>query len=81
MRRNQDHRVLALKDFEDKDYQRVLKRPVFCPKQEHTEEELKFYCKDCEVCQTCVLLEHKIRTVTLIQDESKNTEDSDEICC
>ena len=41
MRSNKDHRVLALKDFQDKDYEDVLKRPVFCPKQGHTEEELK----------------------------------------
>ena len=61
MRSNKDHRVMALKDFQDKDYEDVLKRPVFCAKQGHTEEELKFFCKDCEtaVCQTCVLLEHK----------------------
>ena len=73
MRRNKDHRVLALKDFQDKDYEDVLKRPVFCPKQGHTEEELKFFCKDCEtaVCQTCVLLEHKSHTMNLIQEEAK----------
>jgi len=73
MRRNNDHRVLALKDFQDKDYEDVLKRPVFCPKQGHTEEELKFFCKDCEtaVCQTCVLLEHKSHTMNLIQEEAK----------
>ena len=41
MRTNKDHRVLALKDFQDKDYEDVLKRPVFCPKHGHTEEELR----------------------------------------
>ena len=73
MRTNKDHRVLALKDFQDKDYEDVLKRPVFCAKQGHTEEELKFFCKDCEtaVCQTCVLLEHKIHTMNLIQEEAE----------
>ena len=73
MRSNKDHRVLALKDFQDKDYEDVLKRPVFCPKQGHTEEELKFFCKDCEtaVCQTCVLLEHKIHTMNLLQQEAE----------
>ena len=48
MRSNKDHRVLALKDFQDKDYEDVLKRPAFCRKQEHTKEELKFFCKNCE---------------------------------
>ena len=73
MRSNKDHRVLALKDFQDKDYEDVLKRPVFCPKQGHTEEELKFFCKDCEmaVCQTCVTLGHKSHTMNLIQEEGE----------
>ena len=73
MRKNKDHRVLALKDFQDKDYEDVLKRPVFCPKQGHTEEELKFFCKDCEtaVCQTCVTLGHKSHTMNLIQEEAE----------
>ena len=73
MRIIRDHRVMALKDFQDKDYEDVLKRPVFCPKQGHTEEELKFFCKDCEtaVCQTCVTLGHKSHTMNLIQEEAK----------
>jgi len=73
MRSNKDHHVLALKDFQDKDYEDVLKRPVFCPKQGHTEEELKFFCKNCEtaVCQTCVTLGHKSHTMNLIQEEAE----------
>jgi len=73
MRRNKDHRVLALKDFQDKDYEDVLKRPVFCPKQGHGEEELKFFCKDCEtaVCQTCVTFGHKTHTMNLMQEEAE----------
>ena len=73
MRRNKDHRVLALKDFQDKDYEDVLKRPMFCPKPGHTEEELKFFCRDCEtaVCQTCVTLGHKSHTMNLIQEEAE----------
>ena len=60
LRENRDHRVLALIDFEDKDFQDVLKRPVFCQKELHGEEVLKFYCKECDVpvCQTCVIIEH-----------------------
>ena len=73
MRDNRDHRVLALKDFQDKDYEDVLKRPAFCSKQEHTKEELKFFCKNCEtaVCQTCVLLEHGGHTLNLIKEEAE----------
>ncbi|KAL9957961.1 hypothetical protein ACROYT_G034920 [Oculina patagonica] len=70
---NNDHRVLALKDFQDKDYEDVLKRPAFCSKQGHTKEELKFFCKNCEtaVCQTCVLLEHGGHTLNLIEEEAE----------
>ena len=75
IRSNQDHRVLALKDFQDKDYEDVLKRPAFCHKQGHTKVELKFFCKnrDCEtaVCQTCVLLEHVGHTLILIEEEAE----------
>ena len=58
---NKGHRVLALKDFQDKDFENVLKRPSFCPKKHHEKEELKFFCKDCEVaiCNTCVVTLHE----------------------
>jgi len=73
MKGNKDHRVLALKDFQDKDYEDVLKRPALCPKQGHAKEELKFFCKNCEtvVCQTCVLLEHGGHTLNLIEEEAE----------
>ena len=73
IRSNKDHRVLALKDFQDKDYQDVLKRPALCPKQGHKKEELNFFCKNCEtaVCQTCFMLEHGGHTLTLIEEEAE----------
>ena len=73
MRSNKDHRVLALKEFQDKDYEDVLKRPAFCPQQGHTKEELKYYCKNCEtaVCQTCFMLEHVGHTLKLIEEEAE----------
>jgi len=73
MKDNKDHRVLALKDFQDKDYEDVLKRPALCPKQGHTKEELKFFCTNCEtaVCQTCVPLEHGGHTLNLIEEEAE----------
>ena len=60
LRENREHRVLALKDFKDKDFEDVLKRPVFCQKELHDREVLKFYCKECDiaVCQTCVIVDH-----------------------
>ena len=73
MRSNKDHRVLAIKDFQDKDYEDVLQRPALCHKQGHRKEELKFFCKNCEtaVCQICVTLEHGGHTLSLIEEEAE----------
>ena len=73
MRSNRDHRVIALKDFKDKDYEDVLKRPVFCAKQRYEKEELKYFCKNCEmaVCQTCVTLIHSGHALEHIEDEAE----------
>ena len=73
MRNNKDHRVLAVKEFQDKDYEDVLKRPVFCSRQGHQKEELKYVCKKCEaaVCQTCVTLDHGGHTLKLIEEEAE----------
>ena len=74
MRDKKEHRVLAVKEFQDRDYEDVLKRPVFCSRQGHQKEELKLFCKDCEtaVCQTCVMLDHKGHKLTLIEEEAAN---------
>ena len=69
LRENRDHRVLALKDFEGKDFEDVLKTPVFCQKELHDKEILKFYCKECDipVCQTCVIIEHNKHDVEHVE--------------
>ncbi|KAL9979997.1 hypothetical protein ACROYT_G008527, partial [Oculina patagonica] len=58
---NKEHNVLALRDFQDEDFENVLKRPKFCQKKHHKKEELKFFCKDCDVaiCNTCVVTLHE----------------------
>ena len=69
-----DHRVLAVKDFQEKDYEVVVKRPVFCARKGHEKEELKFFCKICpenSVCQNCVTLDHAGHKVTLIREEAE----------
>ena len=73
LRRNREHRVLAIKDFQDKDLEDVLKRPVFCSRQDHQEEELKYYCKECEttLCQTCFALDHGGHALKLIKEEAE----------
>ena len=65
---------MAVKEFQDKDYEDVLKRPVFCSKERHQKEELKYYCKECEtaLCQTCVTLNHGGHDLRLIEEEAEN---------
>ena len=73
MRDKTGHRALAVREFQDKDYEDVLKRPVFCSRQGHQKEELKYYCKECEtvLCQTCVILDHGGHVLKLIEEESE----------
>lgn len=73
LRGNEDHRVLALKDFQDKDFEDVLKRPSFCQKEWHEKEELKYFCKTCEaaLCQTCVLMDHVGHAMVHIDEEAE----------
>ena len=74
MRDKKEHRVLAVKEFQDRDYEDVLKRPIFCSRQGHQKKKLKLFCKECEtaVCQTCVMLDHKVHKLTLIEEEAAN---------
>ena len=73
IRGNKDHRVLALKDFQEKDYEDVLKRPLYCSKQRHEKEELKYFCKNCATaaCQSCVLIEHAGHVMVHLEEESE----------
>ena len=73
MRANKDHRFLAVKEFQDKDYEDVLKRPTFCSEPRHEKEELRFFCKDCKlaVCQTCINLKHSGHGLEHIEDEAE----------
>ena len=70
IRENKEHRVLALKDFQDEDYENVLKRPAFCQKKHHEKEELKFFCIECEVaiCNTCVVTLHEGHAKIILEE-------------
>ena len=70
IRANKDHKVLAIKDFQDQDIEDVLRRPVFCQKENHENKKLKFFCKDCEVaiCNTCVVTLHEGHVKVPLQD-------------
>ena len=69
IRVNKEHRVLALKDFQDQDIEEVLKRPAFCQREHHEKEELKFFCKDCDVaiCNACALTDHEGHAKMLLE--------------
>ena len=70
IRANKDHKVLAIKDFQDQDIENMLRRPVFCQKKHHEYKKLKFFCKDCEVaiCNTCVVTLHEGHVKVPLQD-------------
>ena len=74
MRDKKGHRVLAVKEFQSKDYEDVLKRPVFCSRPGHQKEELKYYCKECEtvLCQTCFALDHGGHVLKLLEEEAES---------
>ncbi|CAH3030412.1 unnamed protein product [Porites evermanni] len=73
IRINKEHRTLAVKDFQDQDIEAVLKRPAFCQKKRHEKEELKFFCKDCEVaiCNTCAVTLHEGHGKMLLEEAAE----------
>ena len=60
MKANKDHYALALEDFQDHDYENILKRPTFCAIPGHEKKEIEFFCNICEVaiCNACALTNH-----------------------
>ena len=61
IRTNKEHKTLLLKNFQDQDFEVVLKRPAICQKKHHEKEELKFFCRGCKVaiCNTCAVTLHE----------------------
>ena len=70
IRTNKEHKTLALKDFQDQDIEAIIRRPIFCQKELHEKEELKFFCKNCEVaiCNTCAMTLHEGHGKMLLQE-------------
>ena len=60
MKANKDHYALALEDFQDHDFENILKRPTFCAIPGHEKKEIEFFCNICEVaiCNVCALTNH-----------------------
>ena len=78
IRANKDHRVLAIRDFQDQDIEDVLKRPVFCQIEHHESEELKFFCKNCKnaICNTCAITLHEGHAKLLLQNVANERKSS-----
>ena len=70
---NKEHHALALKDFQDQDFESILKRPAFCGKPGHERKELEFFCKSCEaaICYSCIATLHEGHPKVLL-DEAAN---------
>ena len=70
IRTNKEHKTLALKDFQDQDIEAIIRRPIFCQRELHEKEELKFFCKNCEVaiCNTCAMTLHEGHRKMLLQE-------------
>ena len=72
IRANKQHRVLALKDFEDQDIEDVLKRPERAGRVQlgHEKRELEFFCKICKaaICNACALTYHDGHPKALLEE-------------
>ena len=57
---NKDHYALALEDFQDQDFENILRRPEFCRIPGHEKKETEFFCNICKVaiCNACALTNH-----------------------
>ena len=66
---NKEHYALALEEFQDQDFENILKRPSFCGIPGHEKEKMKFFCKICEVaiCNSCALLDHEGHAKMLLE--------------
>ena len=60
MKANKDHYALALEDFQDQDFENILKRPEYCGMPGHEKKKIKLFCKICKVaiCSACAFTDH-----------------------
>ena len=70
---NKEHHALALKDFQDRDFENILKRPTFCGRPGHEKKELEFFCMSCEVaiCYSCSATLHEAHPKIVVDEGAK----------
>ena len=68
------HKVMPVKDFQDQDYEALLKRQPFCTKKYHEREITRFYCLQCQccVCHLCIVTDHQSHKVQLLDEAADN---------
>ena len=68
------HKVMPVKDFQDQDYEVLLKRQPFCSKKYHEREITRFFCLQCQscVCHLCIVTDHQNHKVNLLDEAADN---------
>ena len=68
------HKVMPVKDFQNQNYEVLLKRQPFCTKRYHEREMTKFYCIQCQccVCHLCIVTDHKSHEVIFLDEAADN---------
>ena len=68
------HKVMPVKDFQDQDFEALLKRQPFCTKKYHEREITRFYCLQCQccVCHLCIVTDHQSHKVKLLDEAADN---------
>ena len=63
------HKVTPVKQFQEEDYEALLKRKTFCTEKYHEKEVTRFYCRVCEtcICQLCINMNHKTHEIELLE--------------
>ena len=72
------HKVMPVKDFQDQDYEALLKRQPFCSKKYHEREMTRFYCLQCQccVCHLCIVTDHQSHKVQLLDEAADNEKEN-----
>ena len=72
------HRVMPVRDFQDQDYEALLKRQPFCTKKYHEREITRFYCLQCQccVCHLCIVTDHQSHKVQLLDEAADNEKEN-----
>ena len=66
-----EHHTLALKDFQDEDFENIFKQPTFCAK--HEKKELELFCQVCKttICNSCAFIDHEGHAKIALDDAAK----------